>query len=302
MRIRIPVVLISGSVGSGKTTLLKRIIEVARQPVAVVMDELGRMGMGGRSIAGDNVRIVELAGGCICCSITGDFESAVREIVDFSSPAFIVVETPAVSETDALVLQVEEKSPEVRLDSLVHIVDAFQGGRHPHVSPISRACLETADIVLINKIDLVTTQEVMEMEALVRLHNDRAVLVKTMGCDADLSLLLGISARVEGTPAVRRSSMHLQTFTYTTDAFLDENRFSKLIGALGASVFRARGIVRFPAATHFFSCVLGRVHLEECESDVTELVFIGLRLNERREAIEEGLRNCEVPDALRVSG
>ncbi|NTU48412.1 MAG: GTP-binding protein [Syntrophobacteraceae bacterium] len=298
MRVRTPIMLITGSLGSGKTTLLRRIVEVMRQPIAVVMNEFGEAAIDSRTITGDNVRIVELAGGCICCSMTGDFEAAVREIIGFVRPEFIVVETTGVSDADALVFQVEGNLPEVRLDSVVHIVDAYLGARHPHVGPIARTHLQTADIVLINKIDLVTTQEVREMEALVRLHNDRALLVKTMGCDVDLSLLFGMATRVGAAPAIQRSPVHLQSFTYSTAALLDEGKFLNLFEALGSSVFRAKGFVRFPGVTHLFNYVLGRVDLEEYESEVTELIFIGCGLDEIREVIEGNLRDCEVLDAL----
>jgi G3E family GTPase len=298
MAARTPILLITGFLGSGKTTLLRRILEIMRQPIAVVMNEFGEIAIDSKVIRGENVQLVELAGGCVCCSLTGEFEAAVKEIIEAVRPDFIVVEATGVSEADSLVFEVEENMPDVRLDSVVHVVDGYISVRHPHVGPAARTHLETADIVLINKIDLLTTGEMEEVEAQVRLHNDRALLFKTVGCDIDPNLLFGNPGKRERLPAGHGAEVPFQSFTYSTAAFLDEERFMDVIGSLDRSVYRAKGFVRFPRVSHLFNYVLGRADLEEHEAERTELVFIGCNLDERREIIVRDLKSCEVASAL----
>jgi G3E family GTPase len=128
-----PVLLITGSLGSGKTTLLRHILESAPFRIAVLMNEFGEVAVDSRVISGKNVDILELTGGCACCSMTGEFEAAVKEIIEKIGPDSIVVEATGVAKSDALVFEVEDNLPEVRLDCVVCIVDAFVGTRFPHV-------------------------------------------------------------------------------------------------------------------------------------------------------------------------
>jgi len=298
MQSRTPVILITGSLGSGKTTLLKRILDSVRQSVAVVMNEFGEIAIDSRVLQGEDVRIVELVGGGHCSSFIGDFEAAVREILGVSRPHFIVVETTGVSEADALVFELEERLPQVRLDSVVHVVDAYLTLKHPYFGRATEKHLEAADIILINKIDLLNTDQIKAVEDQVRLFNDRAILFKTVGCDVNANLLFGMVTRKGSTPMQCRGMTEFQTFTYSTDAFLDEKMFMNVIASLGTSVYRAKGFVRFPGVSRLFNYVLGRTDLEDHEAGGTELVFIGCRLEDMVDVIQRKLKSCEVSNAL----
>ena len=78
---RTPITLITGPLGSGKTTLLRHILEAQREKIAIVMNEFGEIGIDTKVIEGKNVQIAELGGGCVCCSLLGEFEAAVKEII-----------------------------------------------------------------------------------------------------------------------------------------------------------------------------------------------------------------------------
>jgi len=74
--------LITGSLGSGKTTLLRRILDSAHFRIAVLMNEFGELAVDSRVISGKNIDIIELIDGCVCCSMTGEFEAAIGEIIE----------------------------------------------------------------------------------------------------------------------------------------------------------------------------------------------------------------------------
>jgi G3E family GTPase len=74
---RTPITLITGPLGSGKTTLLRHILATRPAKIAIVMNEFGEMAIDTKVIEGKNVRISELGGGCVCCSLLGEFEAAV---------------------------------------------------------------------------------------------------------------------------------------------------------------------------------------------------------------------------------
>jgi G3E family GTPase len=286
--------LITGSLGSGKTTLLRRILNTTDRRLAVLMNEFGEIAIDSKVIRGENVDIVELAGGCVCCSMTGEFEAAVREIIEKIAPEMIVVEATGVAEADALVFEIEDNLPEVRLDAVICLVDAYLSIRHPHVGYTARTQIESADVVLINKVDLVTTDEVKEVEAQIRRFNETAVMFKTMGCDIDTNLLFGIDVARHPTGISHHGEAHFESFTFTTDAKLDEEKFRDLISNLPLSIYRAKGFVLLDGNSFLFNYVVGRADLEEMEADTTQLVFIGRNMEAERETILERLKECEV--------
>lgn len=298
MQSRTPIMLVTGSLGSGKTTLLKRILENVDLRLAVLMNEFGELAIDSQVVQGDNVQVVELAGGCVCCSMTGEFEAAVKEILEMVAPEYIVVEATGVAEADALVYEVEDNLPDVRLDSVICIVDAYSTVKYPHMGYVTRTQLEAADVLLINKMDLVTAKEVGEIEEKVRQFNDSAYLFNTVGCDLDVNVLLGLD--VLRRPLVERHPVgtEFQSFTYGTDALIDEEKFRQILANLPPSVFRAKGFVCFEGGACLFNYVAGRVDLEEFPAERTQLVFIGLGIAEDKISILERLRDCEVRYAI----
>src|SRR5687768_16537479 len=118
---RTPLTVITGPLGSGKTTLLRHIIASARQRLAILMNEFGEIAIDSKIVAGNAIRLAELGGGCVCCSLLGEFEAAVREIIDTVGPDLIVVETTGVAEPDAVILDVQENLTSVRLDGVITV-------------------------------------------------------------------------------------------------------------------------------------------------------------------------------------
>ena len=291
---RTPIGLISGSLGSGKTTLLRKILGQADRRYAVLMNEFGELPIDSEVIRGTNVEIAELVGGCVCCSLTGELEAAVEEILDRVHPEYILLEATGIAEADALVFEVEEKIPRVRLDSVVCIVDTDASIRFPSVGYAGRSQLRAADIVLINKIDLVTEAEIQKVVAQIREFNPDAAVLKTVRCAADVSVLFGIAIenRVRDIPVNGEGSFG--SFAYAASTLFDESRFQEAVSLLPPSVFRAKGFVRFLDGGRLFNYVAGRAELEEFPVEGTELVFIGPKVEQDREAIEGLLRSCEV--------
>jgi len=298
MELRTPIMLITGGLGSGKTTLLRRILGEARRRLAIPINEFGEMTIDSRIIEGRNVRIVEISGGCVCCSLTNEFETAVREVVERIRPEGILVEATGAVETDSLVFRVQETLPEVRLDSVICVVDAYLSSRHPYVGYAARTQLQSADIILVNKIDLVTTQEVREVEAQIRRWNNTAFFFKTVGCDVDLKLLFGLDMERRTMVQSCRGEPSFQSFSYATEAPLDERMFRQMLPTLPASVFRAKGLIRFETESFLFNYVVGRADFESFPAERTHLVFIGRELERDRDSILRQLSSCEMSHAF----
>ena len=294
VKAKTPIGLITGSLGSGKTTLLRKILGQPDRRYAVLMNEFGELPIDSEVIRGTNVEIAELVGGCVCCSLTGELEASVEEILDRVRPEYILLEATGIAEADALVFEVEEKIPRVRLDSVVCIVDTDASIRFPSVGYASRSQLRAADIVLINKIDLVTEEEIAKVVAQIREFNPTAAVLKTVRCAADVCVLFGLSSEDRAREIPVHAEGGFGSFAYIASVLLDESRFREVVSSLPPSVFRAKGFVRFHDGSRLFNYVAGRAEFEEFPAEGTELVFIGPNVGLDREAIGERLRSCEV--------
>ena len=150
-----PISIISGYLGSGKTTLLRNILKNAENKIAVIMNEFGEINLDAKTIKGKNIQVQELQGGCVCCSLTGEFELAVNELIKKYKPDFIVVETTGVAEPDALIFDIEDSLPELILDSVITLVDADAFFKLP-LGKVGKTQIEQADIILLNKTKLMS--------------------------------------------------------------------------------------------------------------------------------------------------
>ena len=212
--LRTPITLITGPLGSGKTTLLRHILAVQPGKIAIVMNEFGEIAIDTKVIEGKNVRIAELGGGCVCCSLLGEFEAAVNEIIEKIAPERIVVETTGLAEPEALVFNIQEALPQCRLDGVVSVIDADMLIRFPELGHTTRLQIEGADILLLNKIDLIEPGQIEPLETKLREINPTAAIVRTERCRIDPELLFGIGRERKiappgiTVPAQRRISLN----------------------------------------------------------------------------------------------
>src|SRR6059058_1959206 len=190
---RTPITLITGPLGSGKTTLLRHILATTLvRKMAIVVNEFGEIAIDTKVIEGKNVRIAELGGGCVCCSLLGEFEAAVTEIIEKVAPESIVVETTGLAEPEELVFNIQEALPQCRLDGVVSVIDADMLVRFPELGHTTRLQIEGAHILLLNKIDLVQSAQIEPLETKLRELNPTAAIVRTERCQIDPELLFGI--------------------------------------------------------------------------------------------------------------
>ena len=303
MQTRTPITLITGPLGSGKTTLLRHILATRPARIAIVMNEFGEIAIDTKVIEGKSVRIAELGGGCVCCSLLGEFEAAVNEIIARIGPEIIIVETTGLAEPEALVFNIQEALPQCRLDGVVSIIDADMLVRFPQLGHTTRLQIEGADILLLNKIDLIEQpRKPSELEAKLREINPTAAIVRSERCRIDPELLFGIghgeavAAPGPGSPipaTTHKHQLEFESFTFTSDKSFSRDCFERFADALPASVLRAKGFVRFSYGAQLFNFVAGRWDLEPFESAETALVFIGKGVLAEKTAITESLNKCQ---------
>lgn len=293
MRTRTPLTVITGPLGSGKTTLLRYLLAETSEKIAILMNEFGEIAIDSKIIQGKNVQMAELGGGCVCCSLAGEFEAAVNEIIDTVNPPRIILETTGVAEPDALVFDIQQELANVRLDGVVTILDAQDLVQYPHLGHTARMQIEDADLILLNKVDLVSQADLKAIEEKLRKVNELAPVIHTQRCQVDTNLLFGIGKERTSKPPHHVHQPEFDSFSYRSQARFDRQEFEEVVDSLGGDVVRAKGFICFDEGSYLFNFVTGRWELEPFEQVSTELVFIGKRLRDRQAELVAQLKSCE---------
>ena len=196
---KIPVTVLTGYLGAGKTTLLNRILsEPHGKKYAVIVNEFGEIGIDNELVVDADEEVFEMNNGCICCTVRGDLiriiEGLMKRRGKFDA---IIVETtgladPApVAQTFFVDEDVQKKS---RLDAVVTVADAKWLAARLKDAPEAKSQIAFADVILLNKTDLVSADELAEVEGRIRAINPYATLHKTQKCAVPLDAVLGRNA------------------------------------------------------------------------------------------------------------
>src|SRR5579863_5523378 len=196
---KIPVTVLTGYLGAGKTTLLNRILsENHGHKYAVIVNEFGEIGIDNELVVGADEEIFEMNNGCICCTVRGDLiriiEGLMKRKGKFDA---IIVETTGLADP-APVAQTffvdEDVQKFSRLDAVVTVADAKWLAARLRDAPEAKNQIAFADVIIINKTDLVSAAELDEVEGRIRAINPYAKVHKTQRCAVPLREVLGRNA------------------------------------------------------------------------------------------------------------
>jgi G3E family GTPase len=196
---KIPVTVLTGYLGAGKTTLLNRILsEPHGQKYAVIVNEFGEIGIDNDLVVGADEEVFEMNNGCICCTVRGDLvriiDGLMRRKGKFDA---IIVETTGLADP-APVAQTffvdESVGRKTKLDAVVTVADAKWLKDRLKDAPEAKNQIAFADVIIINKTDLVSAAELEEVEGRVRGINPYAKVHRSERCAVPLQEVLGRNA------------------------------------------------------------------------------------------------------------
>lgn len=315
---QVPVTVLTGYLGAGKTTLLNRILsEQHGKKYAVIVNEFGELGVDNDLVVNADEEVFEMNNGCICCTVRGDLiriiEGLMKRKDKFDG---ILVETTGLADPGPVAQTFftdDDVKARTRLDAIVTVIDAKHFFGQLEQGTEAEQQVAFADVILLNKTDLVSADELKKVEDKIRGINRYARIFHTQKSQIELDAILDKGAFdlgriLEFEPDFLHSGHdhhhedEVRSLSITADRPVDPDKFQKWMGALlqikGADIFRSKGILAIDGAPRRY--VYQGVHMmmdsdwgtpwKEGDKRSSKLVFIGRNLD--ADNLQRGFDDC----------
>ena len=265
-----PVTVLTGFLGAGKTTLLNRILNGDHGlRIAVLVNDFGSINIDADLVVGveGGGDIISLANGCVCCNIRDDLLAAVQQVIERPErPEYIVLEASGVAEPSGIASTFMNQGlrDRIRLDSILCVVDASQIFAAPEMKELKLRQIAYADMLILNKADLVGREEIARIRAWLDEHFHRYRLVEATRGEVPLEILIS-AGRFDAAQLERGHGDHdghdchdphcdhhhheenhanaFSTWSYETDQALSLEALREVAKRLPMNIYRCKGVI-----------------------------------------------------------
>jgi G3E family GTPase len=308
------VVLIAGFLGAGKTTLLRNILGWPGKlsGTAILVNEFGKIGIDGQLLEGFDTPVVEMANGCICCSLQGDLIRTLAEILERFHPKRLFIEATGVADPlDILkVLNLPQFRQQLGGPKVVTVVDADFWEAKEYFGPLFYNQVKAAHLVLLNKVDLQEAEQVPRYLREIQEISPAGAVLPTHHCRIDPDVLWGLASPVEREnqwfvaddlvpndlfghlrEPSRQPQMKYVTLSFESATPFREECFRGWLASMPIELYRIKGYVLLGDRRVFLNHVGGKTEWAEAkETGPTRLALVGWQVD--RQEILAHLAEC----------
>jgi len=312
--------LLFGFLGSGKTTLARRLLQdgAGDRKMAVIVNEFGEVGIDGTILEGQDLDMIELTSGCLCCTLKGSLINAIEELNAKQDIDVVVIEATGVAEPEEMIETFSDETLRDRYEMgpMVTVIDIPKFTRlREMLGPFYEAQVQNADVLILNKIDLASAADLDTARAAVVALNGKANLLFTEQCDLDVEEILAGATSLKMTQYLNahvddaaepdhhhdhnhdhnhnhdHDHRHAPADSFVLDASGEATRadVESFFNALPENVWRVKGYTRLDGAPALIQFTMGQLEITPADArDNHHMVFIGPDMD--REALEPAFR------------
>lgn len=313
---QIPVAIVSGHLGAGKTSLINSLLaQAGGLKIGVIVNDFGKLNIDVMLVEQSTEELIALSNGCICCSLSNELDDSLNQLAHANSQLdLILIEASGVSNPLQMTeLLFNSENQFIRLLDLIYVIDGVNFETLWRNKPdLIRTHLGGSKLILINKVDLLSPDQLLTIETKVREQNPRATILKTVNCRFNPEILLDLPAitqlKLGQTP--RQHLADYVSVTFRERQPLDPLATTKLLNNLPSGVYRLKGWMHFGKKSLGNRQILiqkvGQTHnlsgqpWPRGQEPMTELVFIGVDFDGAE--LLQNLKQCidQQPDEVRA--
>jgi G3E family GTPase len=293
--------VIGGYLGAGKTTLVNHILRSSGQRIAVLVNDFGDINIDADLIESTDGDTINLANGCICCSLVDGFAAALDQLLTSAvRPERLIIEASGVG--DPRQIGAYGQVPGLVLDAVITVADAeivIAKSRDKYVGTTVVRQLEGSDLIVLNKTDLLTAQQLAVVDAWLAEHFATVPVVHTSHGELNLALLFGQATRTDATPTQGAAASEVfATWSTSGPAVVDRSSFETTLAGRPESILRLKGFVQFTddERVYLVNCVGPRTNIQPMNASVASpagLVAIGLTDTDFASWLDEHLEDIQ---------
>jgi G3E family GTPase len=310
---KVKVDIFSGFLGAGKTTLIKKLLEekALGHNVAIIENEFGKVGIDGSILRNSSIKLKEINSGCICCSVSGDFSSAIKEVIDNYKPSKIIIEPTGVSKLSEIIniCKSKELRELIDIDMIATVIDPLNFHMYiKNFSEFYKNQIISADSIILSRTQKLDNASVTRVVAEIRKLNEKASVVTTPWDVLDGNKIVDMSKNDKNINSLKKINLvkkpansaniqsqvrsnhsaneTFQTFGVQTPKVFSEVNLKNILKKLSSdnaygTVLRAKGIVQVSGKGWVqFDHVPGEVQFKNIAPDCTgRICVIGSNLN-----------------------
>lgn len=321
----IPVIILAGFLGAGKTTALNHILRSSNgQRLGVIVNDFGEVNIDALLVSKQTENTMELSGGCICCQMSdGGLDETLQTFAHPGSTIdAILIEASGIAEpSDLRKLILYSSNKHISMNGVVYFVDAANIRQQLIDHPDIAHHIAAADLLVLNKVDLVGDDELAEIEATLRTHNESAIITRTTNGVVAPELLfdahhtesneqLSLASAEPDDHEHNHQHLHdrFTSISFSTTKPLSPKRVEAFLANLPTTVYRLKGIVYYGMKGFEQKIVIHKVgaHLRQTaeewrghETPSTQLVAIGMAIDEA--ALRSAFEACIDPNPDDIS-